>query len=181
MTRTVVFILALAAATLTAPLAEAQRVSFDRLALHLDQGDRVTVTDGAGHERQGRILDLSSSTLSLQVDGLRHDLDRADVSVIRRRERDSLKNGATIGFAVGMAAPVMTALALFGTADYDDAGWLLFLSSLTGAGGMGIGIGLDALHEESRVVYRAASSNPRLAVSPVVSPERQGVSVSLGF
>ena len=52
---------------------------------------------------------------------------------------------------------------------------------LFGAAGAGIGAGLDSLHQGSRVVYRAAPSDRRLAVSPVVSPERQGVSVSLGF
>lgn len=46
MNRTIALVLA--AIALTAPLAEAQRVSFDRLALRLNQGDAVTVTDGDG-------------------------------------------------------------------------------------------------------------------------------------
>ena len=172
--------LVLAAATVTASLAEAQSLSFDRLALQLNQGDRITVTDRDGEELRGRIVDLSSSTLSLQTGGLRHDLAGGDISVIRRRERDSLKNGAAIGFASGVAGVAVLVGLVAPDGDLPPAGFMI-LGSLFGAAGAGIGAGLDALQEESRVVYRTAPSNRRLAVSPVVSRERQGVAVSLGF
>ena len=176
MTRTVTFVLA--AATLTASLAEAQGVSFDRLALQLNQGDPVTVTDDDGQELRGRIVDLSSSTLALEADGLRRDLNRGDISVIQRRERDSLTNGALVGFASGVAFAVMLVVGNGGSAaDPYAMPWY----ALFGTAGAGIGAGLDSLHQGSRVVYRAAPSDRRLAVSPIVSPERQGVSVSLGF
>ena len=176
MNRTIVLVLAATAAT--ASLAEAQPVAFDRLALQLNQGDSVIVTHSDGRRLRGRIVDLSASTLALQIDGLRRDLDGSDISVIRHRERDSLENGAAIGFGSGVAISV-SLFALFGGLDH--AGIVFFYSSLFGAAGAGIGAGLDALHQEPRVVYRTAPSNRRLAVSPVVSPERQGVSVSLGF
>ena len=170
--------LVLAALAVTASLAEAQRVTFDRLALQLNQGDSVIVTHSDGRRLRGRIVDLSASTLALQIDGLRRDLDGGDIAVIRHRERDSLTNGAAIGFGSGVAI-IVSLFAHHGGLDH--AGVVFFYSSLFGAAGAGIGAGLDALHEESRVVYRTAPSNRRLAVSPVVSPERQGVSVSLGF
>ncbi len=170
--------LALVAATVTASLTEAQTASFDRLALQLNQGDRITVTDSDGQELQGRIVDLSSSTLSLQTDGLRRDLNRGDVSVIQRRERDSLKDGAAIGFASG-AAIVVGLFANHGALHH--AGFVFFYSSLFGAAGAGIGAGLDALHQPSQVVYRTAPSNRRLAVSPVLSREHHGLSVTFGF
>ena len=169
--------LVLAAMAVTASLAEAQRVTFDRLALQLNQGDTITVTHSDGRRLRGRIVDLSASTLALQIDGRRRDLDGGDISVIRHRERDSLTNGAAIGFGSGVAIIVGLSAHHGG---FDPAGFVIF-SSLFGAAGAGIGAGLDALHEESRVVYRAAPSDRRLAVSPVVTPERQGVSVSLGF
>lgn len=83
--------LALVAATVTATasLAEAQTAtSFDRLALLVNQGDRVTVTDGAGRNLRGRIVDLSPSTISLRMDGARRDLHDAEVSIIRRSHHD---------------------------------------------------------------------------------------------
>ena len=78
---------------LLAALADAQTVeprtaaSFERLGLLLDQGERIRVTDGAGRELQGRLIDLSPSTLSLRIADVRHDLQEADVAVIRRRQR----------------------------------------------------------------------------------------------
>ncbi len=177
MTRTITFILAAVAAT--ASLAEAQPVSFDRLALQLNQGDSVTVTDSDGRRLRGRIVDLSASALALQTDGLRRELNRGDISAIQRRERDSLTNGALVGFASGVALAVMlVSVECSGCAgDADNMRWY----ALFGAAGAGIGAGLDSLHQGSRIVYRASSSDRRLAVSPVVSPERQGVSLSLGF
>ena len=170
--------LVLAAATLTASFAEAQSLSFGRLALQLNQGDRITVTGRDGQELRGRIVDLSSSTLSLQTGESRHDLTGGDISVIRRQEHDSLKNGAAIGLASGVAFAVW----LFGKdGKLHQAGFVLPASFLYGSAGMAIGMGLDSLHQGSRVVYRAAPSDRRLAVAPLVSPERQGVSVSLGF
>ena len=170
--------LVLVAATATAPLAEAQSLSFDRLALQLNQGDRITVTGSDGQELQGRIVDLSSSTLSLETAGLRRDLSGGDVSVIRRRERDSLKNGAAIGFASG-AAIIVGLVAQYG--ELDHAGFVFFYSSLFGAAGAGIGAGLDALHENSRVIYSTTPANRRFAVSPLLSRDSGGLSVSLGF
>ena len=169
--------LVLAAMAVTASIAQAQRVTFDRLALRLNQGDAVIVTDSDGQVLRGQIVDLSSSTLSLETGGLRRDLDGGDISVIRHRERDSLMNGAAIGFASGVAI-IVGLVARTGELSAAD---FVYASSLFGAAGAGIGAGLDALHEESRVIYRTAPSNRRLAVSPVVSRERQGVSVSLGF
>ena len=67
------------------------------------RGERIRVTDGAGRELQGRLIDLSPSTLSLRTAGVRHDLQEADVAVIRRRQRDGLGNGALVGFLSGAA------------------------------------------------------------------------------
>ena len=127
---------------------------------------------------QGRIVDLSSSTLSLETAGLRRDLNGGDISVIRRRERDSLKNGAAIGFASG-AAIMVGLFAHHG--ELHHAGFVFFYSSLFGAAGAGIGVGLDALHENSRVIYSTTPSNRRFAVSPLLSRDSGGLSVSLGF
>ena len=177
MTRTA---LVLVTALATTSLAEAQTAtSFDRLWLLVNQGDRITVTDDAGQRLQGRIVDLSPSTLSLQVNGVRHDLNESDVSVIRQRQRDSLKNGAIIGSV--SAAVVATILMA------DDCVWTCYpataalITSIFGAAGAGIGVGVDALVEGSQVVYRARRSARRLSVAPLLSRNRRGLSVSLEF
>ena len=170
--------LVLATTTLTASLAEAQNTSFDRLALLVDPGDAITVTDKDGRRLKGRLLDLSSTTLALQAGGLRHELDGGDISLVRRRERDSLKNGTLNGAVTGLGAAAVPLLILVSHPDVDvgPAGVFLTLSLCVGAG-TGIGAGLDALIESSRVIYRASPSRPRLTVSPVLSSERQGLSV----
>ena len=108
-----------AAATLTASLAEAQNTPFDRLALLVDPGETITVTDKAGRRLKGRLLGLSSTTLALQAGGLRHELDGGDISLVRRREHDSLKNGALNGALTGLGAGGVLLLILVGHPDVD--------------------------------------------------------------
>ena len=169
-------LLALVTVVATSSLAGAQDISFDRLALLVNQGDTITVTDADGRRLHGQILDLSPSTLTLQTGAIRHELDGSEVSVVRGRERDPLRNGALIGFAVGAGYVVSLAVRY----RIDDPA-MVYFAFLMGGAGAGIGVGLDSLHEDSRVIYRAAPSDRRLTVSPVLSPERQGLSVSFGF
>ncbi len=177
MIRLIVLVLATAVWAGSASRAEAQGVSFDRLGLRVDEGDRVSVTDLAGRELDGRILDFSASSLSLEADGIRHDLSEGDIAVVRHRERDSLRNGTAVGFAVGVG------FAAYVFAQCDDAppaAWV-FGTLLYGTVGAGIGAGVDAMHERSREVYRAQSFDRRLVVAPVLSRGGGGVSLSLGF
>lgn len=246
----------LVAATTTASLAEAQTVeSFDRLALLVNLGDRIAVTDHAGQELQGRLVDLSPATLSLKIDGVRHNLDAAEISAIRWHQRDSLKNGALLGFMSGAAVatsliagncgwgcdPTTTALwtSLFGAAGaaigtgvdalklnsqivfgsrrdaqqrHRDSitngaalGFALGASFggiavvnwhqpynsnhgmgmafLYGASGAGIGAAVDLLvkRADSRAIHESSRSSRRIAVSPLLSRDRRGVALSLGF
>ena len=96
------------------------------------------MTDGAGRELQGRLIDLSPSTLSLRIAGVRHDLQEADVAVIRRRQRDGLGNGALVGFLSGAAVAVSLLTAEEGNV---NRGAALLAMSLFG----GAGVGVDAL------------------------------------
>ncbi|MYH30420.1 MAG: hypothetical protein F4018_09525 [Acidobacteria bacterium] len=174
MTR-IALVLVLVAVTTTPSLAQDQTAtSFDRLWLLVNQGDRITVTDRAGQELQGRIVGLSPSTLSVQVNGVRHDLQEAEVSIIRRRQRDSLKNGALLGFMSGAA---LMASQMQGV----HPGAKLMLSSLYGAAGAAIGAGVDALIKDSAVIYRTRHSTRRFSVSPLLSRDRRGLSLSVGF
>ncbi len=176
MTR-IALVLVAATVTATASVAEAQTItSFDRLALLVNQGDRVTVTDGAGQNLRGRIVDLSPSTISLQMDGARRDLHEAEVSVIRRRHRDSLKNGALMGFMSG--ATIGASLML---REGVDSAAALAVASLFGAAGASVGIGVDALVESSNVIYSANRSARRISVSPLLSRHHRGLALSVGF
>ncbi len=176
MTRTA---LVLAAAAATASPTEAQTVeSFDRLALLVNQGDHIEVTVRGGRELQGRLIDLSPASLSLLIDDDLHDLEETEVALVRRRQPDSLKNGAIVGSIVG-AVVAGVLMADEGPGSYP--GVYALVMSLFGAAGAGIGIGLDAGYVRSQVIYTARRPTPRVAVSPLLSRHRRGVALSLGF
>ena len=177
MTRTALVLVA-ATVTTTATLAEAQTVeSFDRLALLVNQRDHITVTDRAGRELQGRLIDLSSASLSLLTDDGLRNLEETEVAVVRRRQPDSLKNGALLG---SISGAVVAGVLMSDEGPVYPGIYALFMS-LFGAAGAGIGIGLDAGYVRSQVIYTARRPTPRVAVSPLLSRHRRGLALSLGF
>lgn len=178
MTRTALVLVA-ATVTTTASLAEAQTVeSFDRLALLVNQRDHITVTDRTGRQLQGRLIDLSPASLSLLTDEGLRDLEETEVALVRRRQPDSLKNGALLG-AISGAVVAGVLMSDEGPGSYPGV-YALFMS-LFGAAGAGIGVGLDAAYVRSQVIYTARRPAARVAVSPLLSRHRRGVALSLGF
>lgn len=61
----------------------------------------VFVTDRAGHEMQGKLVQFTETSLTLAVDGSQRTFGVDDVSLVERRG-DSLKNGALTGLGVGL-------------------------------------------------------------------------------
>lgn len=103
---------------------------------------------------------------------------------VDQRRRDSLGNGALIGFLVGGGFAATGVLASCG----DETGFLNFCSGgaalalvgIWGGLGAGVGIGIDALIVRSQTIYRvptAVSSGVR--ITPLLSAGRRGVIVSL--
>jgi hypothetical protein len=164
--------------------AEAQAVasSFEQLSLLVKSGDRITVVDPTGREAKGRIGNLSRETLTLDTPAGPRALGEADVSEIRQRRDDSLKNGAIIG-AVAGAAYFMTMAAVLGDSDGGDvivgaavAGGVLFAGL-----GAAAGAGIDALITRDRVIYRTGSRGSRVGVSPLFGRGRRGAAVTVRF
>jgi len=61
----------------------------------------VYVEDRSGREVEGRLVSLTESALTIDIDGVTRTFAPAEVTKIDRRG-DSLKNGAIIGAAVGL-------------------------------------------------------------------------------
>jgi hypothetical protein len=166
---------------LVAPSAEAQELAgtFEQLRVLVKAGDTLTVTDGAGQRVQGKLSNLSSSSLALIVSGTSREFQSGEVSTIEKRGSDSLKNGALTGFAIGGLIGAAGMIALAGTADNPAA--LVAVGALMYGGiGAGIGTGIDALIEGRRVIYaRSSSAGTTLTVAPMLSGRRKGVLVSL--
>lgn len=158
--------------------AEASATSFRELPLRLSLGDRITVTDNTGRSLQGSLVDLSPSALSVLADGVQYELQETDVTSIRQRRPDSVKNGAWAGFFVGVA---VAAASLKNTEAGHYPGIVLAAAGLYGGAGAGIGALVDLSRTGSQVVYETRGSSRRVSFAPLLSRDRQGVAVSLGF
>lgn len=170
--------LVLVAVTATVSLAEAQPMeSFHQLRPLLEEWDRLTVTDTGGRTQEGYLLDWSPSSLTLLIDGLVRDVNEAEIMAISRPTPDSNKNGALWGFLAG-AGLMGASLSASPLRHYPLAS--AGVAALFGGIGASIGAGVDTLIKgsDSQVIYR---SRRRLSVAPLLSRDRRGVAVSLGF
>ena len=152
--------------------------AFHELPLLVNLGDRVTVTEDAGRELPGELVDLSPSMLAILVDGTQYDLHESGVTTIRQRRLDSVGNGVLLGLLTGAG---LAAVGVALTAYIPDAADYLGAAAIFGGAGAGIGAVVDSLNSGSRVVYKVRSSSGRLSVAPLLSRDRKGVAVSLGF
>jgi hypothetical protein len=165
-----------------APIAQ----TFDDLQAIVHRDDSLTVTDDQGHEVRGRLFELSSAALVLQVDGKRIELARDAVYTVTKRRGDSLKNGTMTGLVVGVLSGVVTGL-VWGGIGVDPGeevpfGAIALTAGVAGGIGAGIGAGLDALVQKHHVIYqRPPAGRASLRLSAVVTPDRRGVSVTWGF
>jgi hypothetical protein len=158
--------------------------SFDQLNTRLKVGDKVYVTDAQGREREGEIVELSVSSLTLDTDGAKK-LAVSYVRLVQERQHDSLKNGALIGLGVGagLAGGLIVAVC---SGDECEVGadWVLLAVGAYAGIGAAIGTGIDALVPgKKRVVYRAPAGGPsaRLMLVPVLTPRTKGFALSLTF
>lgn len=122
-------------------------------------GEEIFVThSGAGEPVRGRVIELSSTSLAMLVDGRRVEVPLENVTRIDVRG-DSVKNGAIIG------AAVMVGLTGLSCATVDDAGYCVTALILnTGIGAL-VGAGIDALHKGRTPIYiKAGKSNASLQV-----------------
>jgi hypothetical protein len=122
--------------------------------------EEVIVTQsGSGEELHGRLLELSSQSLAILVDGQRVDVPIDNVLRIDGTH-DSLKNGTIIG------ASVMGGLAALTCAGYATSAGQCLTGVVINAGlGALVGAGIDALHKGRSPIYiKPAKSGSELQV-----------------
>jgi len=153
--------------------------NLDELRLLARAGETVAVTDVSRNEVNGKILSLSASALTLEVDGRPREFKEGEIFRITQRRGDSLGNGALWGLATGAG------LAAIGvaTADYDDedAGWAAVAIALYGGIGAGIGVGVDALVTRRQVLFERPAGTTAVNVVPLVTGGRKGVLIRFAF
>lgn len=158
--------------------AEAQELAgtFDQLRVLVKTGDTLTITAATGSRTQGRLSELTGSSIILNVSGAMRHFQSEDVDTVTKRGSDSLKNGALTGMAIGGGLAAL-AIGISGVSG-EDSGWVALASLVYGGIGAGIGVGVDALIEGDRVIY-AKSTSTTFNISPIVRGRSKGVLLRL--
>lgn len=156
---------------MTSAAAEAEQVqvaeSFDQLRVVVNRDANIWVTLTTGQEIEGRVADLSTSSLTLER--MPRALLENEVAAIRQRRADSVKNGAWWGLGAGVGVGLIAA----GIGAGADAGYLgestaiapvLIAAPLCSL----LGAAVDAMIHGKQVIYtRGARSSGRLTSSSV--------------
>jgi len=119
-------------------------------------GERVVVTQsGSREELQGRLLDLSPTSLAILVDGRRVDVPIENVLRIDVRN-DSLKDGAILGGAILGGLGVVSCAGFAQSASQ-------CVTAITVNTGFGVllGAGIDALHKGRTPIYIKAGASEK--------------------
>ena len=157
--------------------------AFSDLSGSLKRGRTVSVTDDAGRKVEGRLIDVSTTSLKLRVDGKEETLPQSRVQRVAERRhmtgRYSLI-GLALGAGIGVIAGLGTDTDCFGCLSRGDttaAATMVF-------GGLGAGVGavVGRFVARERVVYRA---DPRQALTmtivPLTSARGTGVLATVRF
>lgn len=148
----------------------------------LKEGNTLWVAytgESGGMIRDARVkfLHLTDSSITVLVDQNELMIVEEDVRRIAREQRGPLWNGLLIGAAVVGG----TFTLLFWNFPDDRSDLVPIIAMFTGIGA-GIGMGIDALKKEQRIVYQrpgAAAGGLRIEASPLISKDRKGVLFSV--
>ncbi len=152
----------------------------------LKLGEDVTVVYGRGQVVEGRALDISSSTLTLMIAGAPLELGEAVVHRIRQRWRDSTRDGALLGFALG-SVPWWVLYLSWAEAEMEPLtvkGFttLTVLSAASGIAVMLVGVTMDAGRMQEREIYRAPDARrSRTSFGPLLSRDGLGAAVTVAW
>ena len=137
--------------------------TFSELARQLGHDTPVIVTDAAGHEVAGTIIDISTTTLGLMVKGLRLELHENNVTTVFLHERDSVANGAVFGalITVGFSLlPLSACTECSGSLGAALAIWIPI--------GAAVGAGVDAMITSRMMIYQKKGGQASVGVAPVL-------------
>ena len=169
----------IAAVALCPTTIQAQGETFTGLQKALRHGEAVYLTDDTGHTTKGRVSDVTSSSLTMQVG---NDTRVFTLERTRRIERgDSLANGIMLGVAAGAAAGYGWVSAECGPPGFDPecaANVGIVLIPITVGIGAGVGAFVDGVIRKTLYLSPPGS---RVALVPVVSTDQRGMLVSVGW
>jgi hypothetical protein len=160
-------------ATLVAAQTAAGNPEFARMREQLKAGDRLTIHLVDGASLDGQFAEAGPDSLSVTTKSGTRRVGATDVTRVQRTRRGFLL-GTIIGAGVGLACGAVLA----SYAENEGNSRAAAVGLLTAAGA-GIGLGIDALINFPRTVYRQPSS--RTAVQIDARPTRAAVGVTISF
>ena len=167
-------VMALASCSLASAQQPGSDPAFERMREKLTVGDRLTVDLMNGSKVEGRVIDGNPDALVISTSGGDRRLSRPDIGVVRRHRRGVIL-GAVIGAGVG--AVCGAAMGSWASNEgHDSAGPFFGLTAL----GLGVGVGIDALVNIPRTLYRQ-SSPPRTTFKVEAGPRRKAVQLAVTF
>ena len=161
--------------------------SFRHLGEQLETGRTIWVETAVLDEKpgpgvKGKVLEMSSSTLTLEVKGARRTFAEDDVLVVSERHTRAAR-GALIGLGIG--AGLGAATLAWGCAKGAEAGcgYAQFGASYLTVVGVSLGAMIGKGFHRERVLFRAAdlTRRPVARVAPFVGRGRAGVAGHIRF
>ncbi len=146
---------------------------FARMRDKLKVGDQVTVSLLDGTSVKGKFAELSTDALAVSTASGERRVSAGDISKVQRHRR-GMWLGAVIGGGVGLACGAALG-ALSENEGGSQMGPVVGLTAL----GAGIGLGIDALINFPRTVYKQPSN--RVAMRIDATPKRAAVGITLAF
>ncbi len=161
-------------------LAQPPAASIDQLRVLVRPGETVKVLDRSGRETRGVVENLDDAHLTLRAASTTRVFDESEIERVRMRVDDPLTNGARNGFIAGAIFGAMATAAWAG--EYGNVLPVVVIeAALFGGIGAGVGVGIDAMITTDRVVYQARRRAAGVRLSPMLSADRKGLGVSIGF
>jgi hypothetical protein len=154
--------------------AASDSTAFAGLGSRLRSGDRVTVTTPTLGTMKGRFVHVAEDVLVIKDEQGLRQIPASDVDRITRK-RHGVLLGTLIGLGVGTALAVPLNM-LFHSEGGDATAPTVFLVGVS----TGIGVGIDALIDLPRTVYRR-DRPMTMRVAPQVGPKAAGVALQVGF
>jgi hypothetical protein len=149
-------------------------VAFDHLAQRVQPGDSISVADATGATVSGTVVAVTPASVTLTVNGTRHECLEAAVARIDRHHR-FVKRGALVGMIGGIVFAVAGEVACGITcAEGNEFAALGFFGGI----GAGVGAAIGAAFHGSDVVYLSGRAHP----APITfQTSRQRIAVKAAF
>ena len=140
-------------------------------------GKEVRVIGVDGSRGQGRLVSLSIADVVFQQEGKDVLIPLAQVSQVEKVSH-RVRNGAVFGAIAGL----VTGLAIYCGGGDETGCWPQGIALIAGLGagaGTGIGAMVHAANAPSNLLYQTPATPGSVSVSPILSPRRRGVALTM--